>query len=120
MPEKHPETLETQHRSAAMTYPVGNCGGTGPLDGACPLTPAMPAVGRWRGDAAGSGEGAADRGRGGSAAFLSPRGRVPTACLSPPTRFGGTQGRVMAAMEWGGGDTMEAIRLEGRRTCSQL
>jgi hypothetical protein len=38
MSEKHPETLETQHCRAAMTYLVGNCGGTGSLDGARPRT----------------------------------------------------------------------------------
>jgi hypothetical protein len=56
--KKHPETLETQHRHAAMTYLVGNCGGAGLLDGARPHTPAMAAIGRGRGDIAGSGEGA--------------------------------------------------------------
>jgi hypothetical protein len=34
MSEKYPETLETQHRRAAMTYLVGNYGGAGSLDGA--------------------------------------------------------------------------------------
>jgi hypothetical protein len=36
MSKKHPETLETQHHRAAMTYLVGNCGSTGLLDGARP------------------------------------------------------------------------------------
>jgi hypothetical protein len=36
MSEKRPETLETKHRRAAMTYLVGNCGGANSLVGACP------------------------------------------------------------------------------------
>jgi hypothetical protein len=45
MSEKHPETLETQHHRAAMTYLVGKCSGVGSLDGVRPHAPAMPAVG---------------------------------------------------------------------------
>jgi hypothetical protein len=36
MSKKRPETLETQHRRAAMTYLVGNSSGAGSLDGMCP------------------------------------------------------------------------------------
>jgi hypothetical protein len=53
------------------------------LDGARPYTPAMPVVGRGRGDAAGSKEGATSRGRGGQVSgLLEPAGRAPTACSS--------------------------------------
>jgi hypothetical protein len=45
MSEKRPETLETQHHRAAMTYLVGNCSSVGSLDGVRPHAPAMPAVG---------------------------------------------------------------------------
>lgn len=36
MPEKRPETLETQHHRVAMTYLVGNYGGAGlPFSPSC-------------------------------------------------------------------------------------
>jgi hypothetical protein len=74
MPEKHLVTLEIQHRPASMTYLVGNYGGVGSLDGACPHAPTIPIINQGRGDAIGFEEGAAGWGRGGSAACLSPSG----------------------------------------------
>jgi hypothetical protein len=96
MYKKRPETLETQHRRAAMTYLVDNCGGTGSLDGARPHVAAMPAFSRGRGDAAKSREDAAGQDRGG------------------PDSVGHGKGHGCHGV--GGGDAMEAVVLEGRRT----
>jgi hypothetical protein len=92
------------------------------LDSARPHTPTMPAVGRGRGDAAGSVEVAAGRARGGSAACLSPpaahqrlaRVRWPRAngLLEP---IGQDAGEGCCRHEVGGWDAMEAAELEGRR-----
>jgi hypothetical protein len=128
--EKRPETLETQHRHAAMTYLVGNFGSVGLLDGARPYAHAMPAVAQGRGHASRSREGAAGRGRGGPDPMghgkgCSRRGVGEGTPWRPPDLgedacgggvAGSIEGRGGGLLEppWSAGSGRHGVRGEGR------